>query len=764
MSFPLRPRAVLSWLVAAVLVATAAPSVRAQQSAGELTLDRIFKSNEFSPQGFGPARWLADGGYTTVEPSRSVRGLDIVRYDPASGSRKVLVDARQLIPSGQSEPLIIQDYQWSKDGSELLIYTNSKRVWRYRTRGDYWVLNLKSGKLQKIGGDVAPSTLMFAKFSPQGDRVAYVHDHDIYVQRLSDGHITRLTHGGSLTLINGTFDWVYEEEFEDRDGFRWSPDGTHIAYWQINASGERDFLLINDTDSLYPKIKKIPYPKVGTTLPSARVGVIPADGGKTVWADLPGDPRNTYIPRMEWADNSQELVLQHMPRRQDTDDVMLVDAATGKARTVYSDHDSTWVDVVDDMYWIHGGKDFTWVSQKDGWRHVYVVSRDGKHETLATPGPFDVVSVEHVDDKHGWVYYIASPDNATQRYLYRSRLNGKGKAQRLTPAADSGWNSYQISRDAKWAFQVHSSFGTPPTVRLVSLPNHHEVRTLVSNEQVADAVKSLDRGPADFFKVDIGGGVVLNGYIMKPPHFDPNKKYPLLYYVYGEPAGQTVTDSWFGRNYLWFLYLTQHGYLVASIDNQGQPEPRGRHWRKVVYADIGPLASAQQAAANRAMRKWPYVDSTRIGIWGWSGGGSMTLNMMFRYPDLYETGMAVAPVPDQRLYDAVYQERYSGLITEHPESYERGSPINFAQNLEGNLLLVHGSGDDNVHFQGSEELINKLVRLDKPFQFMDYPNRSHCICEGEGTTLHLYSLLTRYLEQHLPAGGRAAAGAQVPQP
>ncbi len=754
MSFRFRLRAALPPLVAALVVATAVPSLGAQQSSGKLTLDRIFNSDEFSPQGFGPARWLADGGYTTVEPSSSVRGLDIVRYDPASGSRKVLVDARRLIPAGQTEPLIIQDYQWSKDGKKLLIYTNSKRVWRYNTRGDYWVLDLASGQLQKIGGDVPPSTLMFAKFSPQGDRVAYVHDHDLYVQRLSDGHITRLTQGGSLTLVNGTFDWVYEEEFDDRDGFRWSPDGTHIAYWQIDASGEKDFLLINDTDSLYPKIKKIPYPKVGTTLPSARVGVIPADGGKTVWADLPGDPRNNYIPRMEWADNSSQLLLQHMPRRQDTDDVVLVDAATGKAHTIYSVHDSTWVDVMDDLYWIDGGKRFTWVSQKDGWRHVYVVSRDGKQEKLATPWPFDVVSVEHVDDKNGWLYYIASPDNATQRYLYRSKLNGSGKPQRLTPAADSGWNSYQISRGAKWAFQDHSSFGSPPVIRLVSLPSHKDVRTLVDNEKVAQDVASLDRGPASFFKVDIGGGVVLNGYIMKPPHFDASKKYPLLYYVYGEPAGQTVTDSWFGRNYLWFLYLTQHGYLVASIDNQGQPEPRGREWRKIVYADIGPLASAQQAAANRVMRTWPYVDSTRIGICGWSGGGSMTLNMMFRYPDLYETGMAVAPVPDQRLYDAVYQERYSGLITEHPESYVRGSPINFAQNLKGNLLLVHGSGDDNVHYQGSEELINKLVALDKPFQFMDYPNRSHCICEGAGTTLHLYSLLTRYLEEHLPAGGR----------
>lgn len=755
MSFRVRPPTPLTLMVAVALVATVSPHLRAQQSPGELTLGRIFNSNEFASQRFGPARWLGDGGYTTLEPSRGVRGFDIVRYDPTTGAHKVLVSARSLIPPGRTEPLMIEDYQWSKDGSKVLIYTNSKRVWRLRDRGDYWVLNLGTGKLQRIGGDAPPSTLMFAKFSPQGDRVAYVHDHDLYVERLSDGHITRLTHGGSRDLINGTFDWVYEEEFEDRDGFRWSPDGTHIAYWQINASGEGTWILMNDVDSLYPKLEKYPYPVVGTTLGSARVGIVPADGGKTVWARIPGNPRDNYIPRMEWADNSRQLLIQHIPRKQDTDDAMLVDAATGEAHTVYFKHDTTWVNVVDDLYWIDGGKDFTWVSEKDGWRHVYVVSRDGKHVTLATPGPFDVVSVEHVDPTtSGWIYYIASPDNATQRYLYRSRLNGTGRAERLTPAADSGWNSYQISRDAKWAFQTHSAFGSPPTVTLVSLPDNHVVRTLVSNEHLVKTVDALDRGPADFFKVNIGGGVVLNGYIMKPPHFDPTKKYPLLYYVYGEPAGQTVTDRWFGRNYLWFLYLTQHGYLVASIDNEGQPEPRGRAWRKSVFADIGPLASAQQAAANRVMRRWSYVDSTRIGIWGWSGGGSMTLNMLFRYPDLYQTGMAVAPVPVQRLYDAVYQERYEGLITEHPEAYKLGSPITFAQNLKGNLLLVHGSGDDNVHFAGSEDLINKLVALNKPFQFMLYPNRSHCLCEGQGTIPDLYSLLTRYLEAHLPPGPR----------
>ena len=724
----------------------------AQSSAGQLSLERIYSSREFAPQRFGPARWLSDGsGYTTVERSRSVRGLDIVRYVPSTGEREVLVAAERLIPPGASQPLILEDYEWSEDGSRLLVYTNSRRVWRTNSRGDYWDLDLDDGALRQLGGDAEPSTLMFAKFSPQGDRVAYVREHDVYVERLSDGHVTRLTVGGSQTLIHGTFDWAYEEEFGIQDGFRWSPDGERIAYWQIDASGVKEFLLINNTDSLYPKLTSIPYPKVGEILSAARVGVVPARGGETVWAQIPGDPRNHYIARMEWAGNADEIVVQHLNRAQNTNRLLLVDASSGSVRAIHADADDAWVDVVDDMLWLDGGDRFTWVSEKDGWRHVYVVSRDEGTETLVTPWPLDVASVELIDDEAGWVYFIASPENATQRYLYRSRLGGGGDPERLTPLQDAGWNSYQLSHDGRWAFQTHSAFGAPPTVHLVSLPDHRRVRTLVDNRSLAQAVGSIRRGESEFFKVDIGD-TELDGWLMKPPDFDPDRSYPLLFFVYGEPAGQTVVDRWGGSRYLWHLMLTQQGYLVASVDNRGTPAPRGREWRKAVHGDIGTLASADQAAANRAIRAWDFVDPDRIGIWGWSGGGSMTLNMMFRYPDLYATGMSVAPVPDQRYYDAIYQERYSGTLEAHADGYRSGSPIHHVDGLSGNLLLVHGTGDDNVHYQGTEALINAMIERNKHFTMMAYPNRSHGIFEGRGTTRHLFELLTRYLRENLPAG------------
>ena len=752
-----RPRSGLH-LAALLLLALAAPAApaAAQQDPSTLTVERIFASPDFGSGYFGPARWLEDGsGYTTVERSPSVRGLDIVRYDPRSGARTVLVPATRLVPRGSSQPLIPEDYAWSDDGGKLLVFTNTERVWRTNTRGDYWVLDLGSGTLQQVGADFPASTLMFAKFSPQGDRVAFVQANDIWVERLSDGARTRLTTGGSHTLINGNFSWAYEEEFSIQDGFRWSPDGMHIAYWQLDSEGVREFVLVNYTDSLYPQFKSIPYPKVGQVLSAARVGVVAADGGETVWMDVPGDPRNNYIPRVEWADDSSHLLIQHMNRPQDENHVLMADAATGKVREVYVDRDSAWVDVVDDLFWLDGGKRFTWVSEKDGWRHVYSIARDDGSEKLLTPWPMDVIEVELVDEKGGWIYFIASPDSPAQRYLYRGRLNGKGDPERLTPDDQDGWNGYDVSPDGAWAFHTYSRFDLPTAWTLVDLPRHRTVRVLEDNADLKKAVAALAKGDVEFMRIHRDdGGPDLDAWIMKPPDFDPAKKYPVLFYVYGEPAGQTVEDQWGGATYLWHLMLTQQGYVVASVDNRGQPDPRGRAWRKSVHGAIGVLASEDQAAANRALRALPWVDGDRIGVWGWSGGGSMTLNLMFRHPELYKVGMSVAPVPDQRLYDAIYQERYSGTLPQYAEGYRKGSPINFAEGLQGDLLIVHGTGDDNVHYQGTQRLINRLVELDKPFTMMAYPNRTHGIYEGPGTTLHLRTLLTSYLEEHLPPGGR----------
>ncbi len=737
------------------------PLLKAQdEDPSRLNLDRLFDSDEFDSKGFGPARWIDEGaGYTTLERSDSDKaggGRDIVCYDTETGKRSTIVPCAWLIPKGEKSPLHIADYDWSTDKKRLLVFTNTKRVWRHNTRGDYWVLDLGTKKLCKLGGDAKPSTLKFAGFSPDGTRVAYVREKNIYVEDLMSGRITALTTDGGGHLINGTFDWVYEEEFGLRNGFRWSPDGRWIAYWQIDTAGVREFCLINNTDELYPRLTHIQYPKAGTTNPACRVGVVCADGGDTVWMNLPGDNRDNYIARMDWAASPDEIVLQRLNRLQNTDGVTLCGRETGDARTVLTETDEAWLDVVDDLMWLDNGKRFTWVSERDGWRRVYVVARTGEEMKPVTPAGFDAISVAHVDEKDGMLYYIASPDDPSRRFLYCSPMDGSCGAWRLTPPQAVGSHSYDISPDSRYAFHTFSSFGVPPVIELVRLPSHETVRTLQDNAALKEKLGAVERGEEGFFRVEIGdGNVELDAWCIKPPGFDPEKQYPLFFYVYGEPAGQTVLDRWGGRYYLWHLMLAQQGYVVMSVDNRGTPAPRGREWRKCVYRKVGLLPSQDQAAAARAIiESRPWIDKERIGIWGWSGGGSMSLNMIFRYPKLYRTAMAVATVSDQRLYDTIYMERYMGLPIDNPDDYKNGSPVTFANRLEGNLLIVHGTGDDNCHYQGMELLINELVAHNKQFTMMAYPNRSHGIHEGKNTRRHLYTLLTRCLNENLCPGPR----------
>jgi dipeptidyl-peptidase-4 len=720
-----------------------------------LTLDRIFSSNDFRSETFGPARWLDDGSaYTTLEPAPANKeARDIIRYEAATGARTVLISASSLTPKGASAPLMIDDYAWSKDGHKLLIFTNSKQVWRQNTRGDYWVFDITAKKLLKLGRNASASTLMFAKFSPDGTRVGFVRENNLYVEDLATGRITPLTRDGSRRIINGTFDWVYEEELDLRDGWRWSPDGRSIAYWQLDTEGVPDYYLINDTDSLYPTITTIQYPVAGQTNSAARVGIVSASGGVPRWLAVPGDPRNNYIARMSWAGNSDEVLLLHLNRRQNQLNVMIGDRRTGLVRTILSEKDEAWVDIdVDEIQWLGSGKRFLWLSERDGWRHVYAATRAGGVPQLITNGSYDVMSIEGVDEKAGWLYYTASPDNATQRYLYRTQLSGNGKPERLSPAAQSGSHFYSIAPNTAWAIHSYSTIGSPPAIELVHLPDHQPIRQLAPNAAVIARVKELDTRPPEFFKVDIGGGTTLDGWMIKPPNFDSSKRYPVLIYVYGEPAGQTVLDRWASTRYLWHQMLAQHGYLVMSFDNRGTPAPRGRAWRKVVYRQIGVLAAQEQAAAARVVQSWPFVDPKRIAVWGWSGGGSMTLNQMFRYPDIYQVGMSVAPVTDQHFYDTIYQERYMGLPQDNEADYRRGSPVTHAAGLAGKLLIVHGSGDDNVHYKGTEVLVNVLIAAKKQFTMMEYPNRRHDISQGAGTTRHLYGLLTRFLEENMSPG------------
>ncbi len=723
---------------------------RKQDSSPELTLENLYSKGTFSQKGIGQVRWMKDNtGYSAIERSKIKGGSEIIRYDAISGIRTVLVTAEQLTPSGAASPLNISDYQWSEDNSALLIFTNTKKVWRYNTRGDYWVLNLKSGALKQLGKGRESSSLMFAKFSPDGTRVGYVSNQNIFVENLSNGNIKKLTSDGGGNIVNGTFDWVYEEELDCRDGFRWSPDGKTIAFWRSDTKDIGTFYLIDNVSDIYSKPIPLPYPKVGTKLSSVKVGVVDANGGKAKWFDVPGDSANNYIARMEFIPNSHEVMIQQLNRLQNTNKVWFGDVKTLALKNILTETDKAFLDIHDDIRWLDNETWFTWTSERDGWQHLYRVSRDGKQVKLLTPGEFDVVRIDCIDPKSGAVYYIASPENFTERYLYRSNLHGTGTPDRVTPMDQPGQHSYQMSSDGQWAIHSYSNAASPNRISLVRVSDHKEMKLMEDNRALRAKIRRLGLLPKQFFKVDIGDDK-LDAFMIKPKDFDPGKKYPVLFYIYGEPAGSTVQNSWDGGEGLWHQYLAQQGMIVISVDNRGTATPRGRAWHKSIYRQIGILASEDQAkAATEIFKMFPFIDTTKVGMWGWSGGGQMTLNCLFRYPKIYKSGIAVSFVSDQKLYDATYQERYMGLPSDNAKGYRDGSPITHAKNLEGNLLIIHGTADDNVHYQSFEMLTNELIRRNKLFRMMSYPMRTHSISEGDNTTLHLRRTMEMFWKEVL---------------
>lgn len=719
-----------------------------------LALKDIVAGKVIETRSMGAMSWLKDGErYSRLEKNQETGGFDVVAYKAKDNSREVIIPSSMFIDKTTGKPIAIRSISWSADNKKVLIYNNTRRVWRYDTRGDYWVLDLESGKLRQLGTARPESSLMFAKFSPDATRVAYVSENNIYVEDVESGKVTQLTKDGSDRIVNGTFDWVYEEEFSCRDGFRWSPDGKYIAYWQSDTKGTGVFDIINNVDSIYPTIMHFPYPKAGTTNSAVKVGYVPAAGGATSWVEIPGDARNNYIPRMDFIPGSNELFIQQMNRQQNTNRVWTVAIGETKPVNIFTDKDAAWLDTNDNILWLKDNKYFTWESERDGWRHLYRVSRDGKEIVPITQGDFDYIQYVGTDLNKGVTYFIASPDNFTQRYLYSAKLFGNGEVTRLSPMQQSGQHSYNMSPTGKWAVHTFSNAVTPPEIDMVSLPKHKSVRMIEDNAKAKEQYKALALQPKEFVKVK-SGDLMLDAYMIKPKNFDPSKKYPVIIEVYGEPAGSTVQDVWNGGD-LWNQYMANQGYIVVSVENRGAAAPRGREWRKCIYGEVGTFASEDQARGIQDLaRQYSYIDASRIGITGWSGGGSQTLNCMFRYPEVFHTGIAIAFVADQRTYDTIYQERYMNTPQDNPDGYRKGSPITYAEGLKGNLLLIHGTGDDNVHYQNCEMLVNKLVEYGKIFSQLSYPLRSHSISERPGTTLHLRMSMADYWLKNLPAGGR----------
>ena len=743
------------WLLATLILSCLSPILLHGQAGELIEFDDLF-NGFYQPKRPASVTWTAQGNAYSILEKNELGQYELVQYDCLSGESELLIgnELLQKVISGSSG---IQSFEFYEEDALCLLFTNTRRVWRENTRGDYWLYDANKKSMHQLGKSLPESSLMFAKIDPEAKYVAYVSGHNLYKEELKSGKIQQLTFDGSEDIINGTFDWAYEEEFFCKDGFRWSPDGKYLAFWKIDASGIPDYLMINTTDSLYAYTKAVEYPKVGAQPSSARIGIIDMSNDEILFPSLPGDPHQHYLPRAQWI-NDQQFLIQQLSRRQNELKFWLWDIGSNEGEYVYEEKaEDAWVDIVlfdpslpwtmDDLDILEDGRSLIRITDKDGWRHLYKINlEDGSTEDL-TPGAYDIANKYLIDESQEFAYINASPTNNSQRYLYRTAF-GK-KAQKISPEEYTGVNNYHISPNGKFAIHSFSSSREVPVHQLISLPDHRLIRVLEENEEIEQKLNKLLKPNIEFFSVTTEDNIEVEGRMILPPDFNPDKKYPILFHVYGEPAGQMVMDA---KGRMWDWYLAQQGYIVATMDNRGSAGLRGRAWRKSIYKKVGVINARDQAMATKEVIKKPFIDEERVAVWGWSGGGSMTLNLLFKYPEIYKTGMSVAPVANQLFYNSIYQERYMGLPQDDLAPFIEGSPITHASKLEGNLLLVHGTADDNVHYQNAEALINELIKENKLFQVMPYPNRSHGIFEGENTRRHLYTLLTSYLSTHMKAG------------
>jgi len=708
--------------------------------------------------------WMPDGNaYTRMKDG------GIVKIDPKTDAETVLIKKEQLTVGGKT--LVPQSYSFSKDNTQLMIFTNTVKVWRLNTKGDYWVLDLATNKLTQLGVSRPAQSLMFAKFSPDGKKAGYVSEHNLFVEDIATGITKRITSDGTRKMINGTFDWVYEEEFGCRDGFRWSPDGSKIAFWQVDATKIRDYYMLNTTDSQYSHVVPVEYPKVGESPSPVKIGVAEVNSGVIRWMQIDGDPQQHYIPRIAWT-GVNELMVQQLDRKQQESKLIYCNATDGTAHTFWAENDDAWVDLnSSDIFgepggfsFINKGQDFVWISEKDGWRHIYKISRDGKTETLLTKGNYDIQDIKLIDEANNYIYFTASPSNATQLYLYRIHIENKpnildklkkpkDELELLSPASQVGTHNYNISPNGKYATHSFSNYNTRPVTEWITLPDNKPV---TPEKSIAATMKTDNNNDVEYLQITTEDNVTVDAWINKPKNFDPSKKYPVVLEVYGEPASSTVQNRYNGHsNFLYNGDIRADGYIQVAVDNRGTPMLKGAKWRKSIYKKIGIINIRDMAMAmKKLIETKSYFDKDRIAVWGWSGGGSSTLNLMFQYPEIFKTGISIAAVGNQLNYDNIYQERYMGLPQENMDAFVKGSPITYAKNLVGNLLYIHGTGDDNVHFDNAEQLQNELIKYNKQFQFMSYPNRTHSISEGAGTFLHLSTLYTTYLRQHCVPGAK----------
>jgi dipeptidyl-peptidase-4 len=766
----------------------AAPPAAARPAAdpARLTVERIFGSAELRPEAAPGVQWMRDGRSYVEAREAAQGGTELVRVDAATGAATVLVPAGTLRDE-RGRPIAVEEVQLAPDERRALLFHGSVRVWRSNTRGTFHVVDFATRRVTPVatvttpgkpaagaaaaGGDAAGQALgreggvpsfigrglasgavdadlqMFAKFSPDSRKVAFVRGNDLWVTDLAAGRTARLTADGSDDVINGTTDWVYEEELGLRDAFRWSPDSRRLAYWRFDQSAVPSYPVVNETAGQYPQVSVLRYPKAGAPNSRVRVGVVDAAGGATRWMAA-GPDSGQYLARMEWVGPDSVAVVR-MPRSQDRLDLLVLSAATGAGRTVLTDRDSAYVDVEGEpVAWLPGGAHFLLRSDRTGWRAFHLYDRAGRPVRQVTPDGADYLELAGLDTAARAAYFTAAAPTPVERNVFRCSVDPRAAASpcvRVTAAP--GTHAVDVAPGARYAVHTHSRLGRAPAASLVALPAMRPVRALADNRAVAARLAALDVSPPELLKVPMPDGTQLDAYRITPPRFDASRRHPVLMYVYGGPAAPQVSDAWGSTRYLWHQLMAQRGYVVLVVDNRGAAW-RGRDFRKVTQLALGVRESQDQIDAARWAAAQPWADPRRVGLWGWSYGGFVTAMSLARGGDVFKAGVAVAPVVDWRFYDSIYTERFMRTPAENARGYRAGAVATHAPGMTARLLLVHGTGDDNVHPQNALVLAETLQQLDKPFTMLLYPNKTHSIA-GERTQVHLFGALARFVAENL---------------
>jgi dipeptidyl-peptidase-4 len=700
----------------------------------KVTLEDVFKNNTFSQKSVQGINWMKDGQFYS-KLQRGKAGTKVVKVNVATGEETtILID-------GEALGVNFSTYSFNADESKALIASEVESIYRRSSKGVYHVVDLEKGNAQKL---LNGEKIMYATLSPENDKVAFVKDNNLYIIELATNEVTQVTDDGNWNhVINGAADWVYEEEFSMSKAFAWSPDGQKIAFIRFDESEVPEFNM-QLWGKLYPQDYKFKYPKAGESNAKVSIHFYDLASKKTVKADT-GTETDIYLPRIYWTGEANTLAFLRVNRLQSQIDLLYADAQTGQSKVVLEEKSETYVDLNynDDLRFLGDNKGFIRTSEQDGFKHIYHHDNQGNLIRQITSGKWEVTNLVGVDEKGKKIYYISTEASPLERNLYVISIDGKNK-KILTP--EKGTYSVNMSKDFKYFIANFSNSATPLKVTL-NEASGKLLKVLEDNQELKSKLSTFAMSGREFFSFNTVDGTPLNGYMIKPADFDPNKKYPVLMYVYGGPGSQNVTNAWGGTRDFWHHHLAAEGFIVACVDNRGTGA-RGRDFKHSTYANLGKLETEDQIAGAKYLGSLPFIDKSRIGIWGWSYGGYMSSLALMKGNDVFKAAIAVAPVTTWRYYDTIYTERYLQTPQQNAAGYDDNSPITHVDKLKGNLLLIHGTGDDNVHYQNAVDLVDALIKADKQFETMYYPNRNHGI-SGGNTSWHLYSLMTDFIRRKL---------------